>query len=176
MTGRSFIPLIAFLIIAAGLAIGLTRDPKILPSQLIDKPFPSFTLPALSDPDTMLTLQDVTGQVAMVNIFGSWCVACDVEHPLLMELAKQGTVTLIGINWRDDRKKAQFWLSSRGNPYSDIIFDDKSQLILNLGVTGAPETFIIDKEARIRYKHTGPITRDIWHRKLRPLIIELQAQ
>ena len=115
------------------------------------------------------------GKVSLINVFGSWCVACNVEHPVLMDIAKRNEVNLIGIDWRDERPKAKDWLAKRGNPYRKVIFDNESVLAIKLGVSGAPESFIIDKAGQVRYKHVGVITPKIWRNTLLPIIKTLEA-
>lgn len=171
---KGLIPLGLFAVLAVFLAIGLTRDPSKLPSELIDRPFPAFDMATLSGEP--ISRDDLIGEVALVNVFGSWCVACLVEHPILMELSRGFEVKLIGVNWRDSQTDAEFWLSRHGNPYDPIIYDEESNLAIDLGVTGAPETFLIDKAGQIRYKHIGPITADVWQETLRPLINSLNAE
>jgi len=173
---RALAPLGLFSLIALAFSIGLTKDPKLLPSELIDQPFPNFELTDLYEPSKILTQDIVKGDVSLVNVFGSWCVACNVEHPLLMTLEKNKEVNIIGIDWRDGREKGKAWLEARGNPYSAIIFDDESLLAIKLGITGAPETFVTDKTGQIRYKHVGVITTDIWTKTLRPIIHKLKAE
>jgi len=173
---RALAPLAIFLLIGLAFAIGLTKDPQNLPSELIDQPFPEFALTELYDEDKILTQDIVKGQVSLINVFGSWCVACNVEHPVLMTIAQRKEAKLIGIDWRDDRDKGKAWLAKRGNPYDAIIFDDESLLAIKLGITGAPETFITDKLGHIRYKHVGVITPEIWLQTIKPLIRKLEAQ
>ena len=170
---RSLIPLFVFIGLLGAFAFGLTRDPRILPSELIEKPFPEFALKNLED-DQTLDASLLQGQVSLVNIFGSWCIACTTEHPQLMALRDQPDIQLIGIDWRDTREAANRWLIRHGNPYDAVIFDPNSQLITKLGVTGAPETFIVDKAGKIRYKHVGIITAKDWKDSLRPLVESLQ--
>jgi cytochrome c biogenesis protein CcmG/thiol:disulfide interchange protein DsbE len=173
---RALLPLGLFLLIGIAFAIGLTKDPRRMSSELINRPFPEFSLPELYDEDAILTEDIVKGQVSLVNVFGSWCVACNVEHPTLMDIAKRREVTLIGMDWRDDRPKAKKWLAERGNPYDKIIFDNESTLAITLGVTGAPESFITDRTGQIRYKHVGVITPEIWRDTLKPIIQKLEAE
>lgn len=173
---RALAPLGIFLLIGIAFAIGLTKDPRKLGSQLIDKAVPEFALSDLHDADKILTHDIMKGQVSLVNIFGSWCIACTAEHPLLMELSEQKYINIIGINWRDERAKGQAWLSKHGDPYSTVIFDAESTLAIKLGITGAPETFITDKQGQIRYKHVGIITPEIWTDILRPIVQDLEAQ
>lgn len=174
MNLKALIPLGMFLVLAVFLAFGLTRDPSKLPSELIDRPFPNFELTTLYDAEEILTDDIMKGQVSLVNIFGSWCVACVQEHPNLMYLSKRENVRLIGVDWRDTRENAQRWLDKYDDPYNIILFDDTSQLAIDLGVTGAPETFVVDKAGNIRYKHVGIITKDVWEQTLRPLVRELE--
>ena len=173
---RALAPLALFLLIGLAFAVGLTKDPKILPSELINQPFPDFSLTELYDEEEIITEDIVKGQVSLVNVFGSWCVACNAEHPVLMDIAQRGQAKLIGIDWRDERAKGKTWLAKRGNPYSAIIFDDESLLAIKLGITGAPETFITDKGGNIRYKHIGIITPEIWTQTLWPIIQRLEAE
>ena len=175
MSVRGLIPLFGFLLLLSALAFGLTRDPRILPSELIEKPFPEFTLESL-DETTVIDPSIFEGRVSLVNIFGSWCTACVVEHPQLMALRGDPRLQLIGVDWRDSREDANRWLARHGNPYTAIIFDPKSKLILPLGITGAPETFIVDKAGQIRYKHVGVITPKDWKQTLRPLVESLQVE
>ena len=172
---KAIFPLAIFMALIGAFAIGLTRDPRVLPSQLIDKPFPEFELGGLYD-ETLITRDDLLGDVNLVNVFGSWCVACLYEHPILMDLSQNGQVRVIGINWRDDRNKAKDWLKRHGNPYELIIYDPYTDLILDLGVTGAPETFIVDQSGKIRYKHVGVITEELWRETFRPIIREIRAE
>ncbi len=164
------VPILVFLGLLVFLAIGLTRDPKLIPSELIDRPMPSFTLSELHNEEATVSDMDLRGQVSLVNVFGSWCVACVVEHPALMKIAQRGDVQLIGVNWRDTRSDAIAWLERYGDPYDRIAFDAASELAIELGVTGAPETFIVDPEGRIRYKQVGPITDQVWSETIAPIL------
>ena len=173
---RALLPLGLFLLIGIALAIGLTKDPRRMSSELINQPFPEFSMTELYDETDILTDDILKGQVSLINVFGSWCVACNVEHPALMDIAKRKEVTLIGMDWRDERPKAKRWLAERGNPYEKIIFDNESTLAITLGVTGAPESFITDKTGQIRYKHVGVITPKIWQNTLLPIVKTLEAE
>ena len=173
---RALLPLCLFLLIGIAFAIGLTKDPRRMSSELINQPFPAFFLTELYDETEVLTEDIVKGKVSLINVFGSWCVACNVEHPVLMDIAKGKEVTLIGMDWRDERPKAKRWLAERGNPYDKIIFDNESTLAITLGVTGAPESFITDKAGQIRYKHVGVITPKIWRETLLPVIKNLEVE
>ena len=173
---RALLPLGLFLLISIAFAIGLTKDPRRMSSELINQPFPAFFLTELYDETEVLTEDIVKGKVSLINVFGSWCVACNIEHPVLMDIAKGEEVTLIGMDWRDERPKAKRWLAERGNPYDKIIFDNESTLAITLGVTGAPESFITDKAGQIRYKHVGVITPKIWRETLLPVIKNLEVE
>ena len=173
---RRFIPLIIFALIGIAFAIGLTRDPRKLDPVLLETPFPQFNLESLDNPQTRLTEDILKGQISLINVFGSWCISCNVEHPILMDIAAREDINLIGINWRDKREKGQDWLLKRGNPYGDIIFDPASVLAVKLGVVGAPETFLTDASGTIRYKHIGPISAEDWTQTLKPLILMLEAE
>lgn len=174
---RRFAPLIIFGALIVAFGWGLTRDdPRILESALIDAPMPTFALPDLFDPETIHTQDMFLGQVSLVNVFGSWCVACVQEHPNLMDIAAEGVIPVIGVDWRDTREAGQRWLRRYDNPYTAVIFDEGSMLAIDLGVTGAPESFLIDKDGRIRYKHVGIITADLWRDEIRPLAKQLQSE
>lgn len=171
---KSLIPLAIFAGLAIFFAIGLTRDPTQLPSELIDRPLPEFEMMTLSG--EAVTHDKLLGEPALLNVFGSWCVACLIEHPLFMELTEDPDFKLVGVNWRDTREDANRWLTRHGDPYDLILFDPESRLAIDLGVTGAPETFVLDAKGQIRYKHTGPISADDWANTLRPLIQSLRAE
>jgi cytochrome c biogenesis protein CcmG/thiol:disulfide interchange protein DsbE len=158
------IPLALFLGMAAFLYRGLYLDPAELPSALIGKPFPEFALPSVQG-DKALTRADLLGKPALVNVWGTWCIACRVEHPVLNKLAQQGVV-IYGINYKDVNADALKWLSEFHNPYQMNIRDEAGSLGLNLGVYGAPETFLIDRKGIIRYKHVGVIDETVWRDKL----------
>lgn len=171
------VPLIVVGVLLAYFGMGLTRDPKLLPSVLIDRPFPQMDLPPITGYAKGFATADLGGEVALVNIFGSWCVACQVEHPVLMALAKSGEVPIYGIAWREkDPADATAWLKQRGNPYRLVGNDQPGRAIIDLGVTGAPETFVVDRAGRIRYKQIGPITADVWEIDLKPLVDQLKAE
>ncbi len=167
---RAIWPLLSLLFLVAMLAFGLTRDPNILPSEMIDRPVPAFALSELYEPERTLTQDMFLGDITLVNVFGSWCIACEVEHPKLMDIGRSEVIKLVGIDWRDTRENGQIWLKKNGNPYDVIIFDADSRLAIDLGVTGAPESFLVDKMGRIRYKHVGIITNDVWEDSLLPII------
>jgi cytochrome c biogenesis protein CcmG/thiol:disulfide interchange protein DsbE len=158
------IPLVLFLGMAAFLYRGLYLDPSELPSALIDKPFPEFSLPSVQD-GKPLTRASLVGKPALVNVWGTWCIACRVEHPVLTKLAQQGVV-IYGVNYKDVNADALKWLKDFHDPYQLNINDEAGSLGLNLGVYGAPETFLIDRKGIIRYKHVGVIDETVWREKL----------
>lgn len=157
-------PLVLFLGMAALLYRGLYLDPSELPSALIGKPFPEFSLPAVQG-GAPLARASLLGKPALVNVWGTWCVACRVEHPVLTKLAQQGVV-IYGVNYKDINADALKWLKEFHDPYQLNINDEAGSLGLNLGVYGAPETFLIDAKGVIRYKHVGVIDETVWREKL----------
>jgi len=165
------LPLLIFLGVALFLYRGLFLDPAELPSALIGKPFPQFSLPAVQGGKTISTA-DLQGKPALVNVWATWCVACRVEHPALNQLGKLG-VTIHGVNYKDDNAAAQKWLEEFHNPYRLNINDASGSLGLDLGVYGAPETFLIDAQGIIRHKYVGVIDEQVWREQLAPLYQEL---
>lgn len=156
---RFGLPLVAFIVIAVFLALGLKHDPRHVPSPLIDKPAPAFSLPLLDQPDQMISNQTLLGEVWLMNVWASWCAACKVEHPLLIEMASRGA-HLVGLNYKDTTEEAMAWLASYHNPYQSVIVDADGRVGIDFGVYGVPETFLIDKSGRIRYKHIGPVEKN----------------
>lgn len=171
------IPLLVFLVIAGYFAVGLKLNPRDLPSVLIDQQVPPFDLKPIKGYTRGFSSEDLKGQVSLVNIWGSWCVACLVEHPMLMKIAKQKLVPIFGIDWREKSPDAgPDWLARRGDPYTLIGDDPDSKAAIAFGVFGAPESFIVDKRGFIRYKHTGPINEENWATTIWPLVQELRKQ
>ena len=168
---KLFIPLILFTGMALFLFRGLSLDPRELPSALIDRPLPQFTLPALGR-EQPLSRDDITGRVALLNVWATWCVSCRVEHPYLQQLAAQG-VPIYGVNYKDDDAAALRWLSELGDPYVANIVDRQGSLGLDLGVYGAPETYLVDAAGVIRYRHVGVVDARVWESLLQPLYREL---
>ncbi len=166
------LPLAIFLLVAVFLYRGLFLDPTELPSALIGKPLPSFSLPSVEDPQRLISAEDVKGKPALVNVWATWCVACKVEHPVLNKLAQQG-VNIYGVNYKDDNAAAQKWLQDFHDPYQLNIRDEQGSLGLDLGVYGAPETFIVDKQGIIRHKYVGVIDERVWREQLAALYQEL---
>jgi cytochrome c biogenesis protein CcmG/thiol:disulfide interchange protein DsbE len=167
------LPVLIFIGVGIGLAVGLTRDPGTLPSALIDRPVPTFELPAIEGmPGEGLRNTDLEGEVSLVNVFASWCVPCRAEHPLLMGLAERGVV-INGIDYKDPAEQAARWLEDLGNPFARIGADRDGRVAIDFGVYGVPETFVIDKAGRIRFRHPGPLTPDLVNTEIRPLLAEL---
>jgi cytochrome c biogenesis protein CcmG, thiol:disulfide interchange protein DsbE len=170
---RFLLPLALFIGLVVFLAIGLGRDPHEVPSPLINKPAPAFTLPQLHDPTRNFSAQEMRGKVWLLNVWASWCVSCREEHPLLLEFARSGSVPLYGLNYKDQRNDALSWLNELGDPYLLSAADLDGRVGIDYGVYGAPETYLIDREGVIRFKHIGPLTPDIIQGKLLPLAREL---
>jgi cytochrome c biogenesis protein CcmG/thiol:disulfide interchange protein DsbE len=171
---RFLLPLIAFAVLVAFLAVGLTRDPRDVPSPLIGKPAPSFTLHQLAaDPMKNFSSADMKGKVWLLNVWASWCVSCREEHPVLVEFSKTSRVPIIGLNYKDQDAAGKAWLASLGNPYTAVAVDADGRVGIDYGVYGVPETYVIDKLGIIRMKHTGPITPEALANKILPLIESL---
>ncbi|MEW6330736.1 MAG: DsbE family thiol:disulfide interchange protein [Pseudomonadota bacterium] len=170
---KYLVPLAIFVVLGLLLAYGLNLDPRKIPSPLIGKPLPAFSLATVADPARKVGRDDMLGRAYLLNVWASWCVACRQEHPFLNELARNKTVSIIGLNYKDRREDALGWLGSLGNPYELSLSDTDGRLGIDLGVYGVPETFVIDKQGVIRYKQIGPITPEVWEQKLAPLIREL---
>lgn len=166
------LPLAVFLVVAIFLYRGLFLDPTELPSALIGKPLPAFSLPSVEDQQQLISTEQIKGKPALVNVWATWCVACKVEHPVLNKLASQGVV-IHGVNYKDDNVAAQKWLKDFHDPYQLNIRDEQGTLGLDLGVYGAPETFIVDKQGIIRHKYVGVIDERVWREKLAALYQEL---
>ncbi|KAF7600180.1 MAG: DsbE family thiol:disulfide interchange protein [Candidatus Dactylopiibacterium carminicum] len=171
---KSFLPLALFLGFAVLLGIGLTLKPRELPSPLIDKPAPQFSLPRLQQ-DGALALADMRGQVWLLNVWASWCVGCREEHPALLRLAQRKLLPIVGLNYKDERADALRWLKEHDDPYTVSVVDADGRVGIDYGVYGVPETFIIDAAGRIRYKHIGPLTDESVERELLPRIRALQG-
>ena len=194
MKAKFLVPLFLFFGLAGFLAFGLTLNPREVPSPLIDKPAPDFSLARLDQPEQTFSLKEMQGQVWMLNVWASWCVACRQEHPLLVQMAKQKIVPVVGLNYKEVRgdgainargmaleaetgmaiERARRWLTDHGDPYVLSVLDIDGRVGIDFGVYGVPETFLIDRDGRIRYKHIGPITPDALQNVLIPKIEELR--
>lgn len=172
---RFLIPLAIFLVLAGFMLVGLNRDPREVPSPLIGKPAPEFALTRLDDANATIKRADLLGQVWMLNVWASWCVACREEHPLLVEYSRQKRLPIYGLNYKDQRADGQGWLAQFGNPYTASLWDNAGRVGLDFGVYGVPETFIIDREGVVRLKHIGPLTPQVIRERIEPLLKSLNA-
>ena len=173
---RYLIPLILFAVLVVFLAIGLGRNPHEVPSPLINKPAPSFTLAQLKDPSKSFSAEEMRGKVWLLNVWASWCISCRDEHPLLLEMARSGVLPIYGLNWKDRPEDALGWLRELGDPYVLSASDLDGRVAIDYGVYGAPETYLIDQQGVIRFKQIGPITPDVWTKTVLPLVQELNRQ
>lgn len=175
MKAKFLVPLALFLLLAGFLAFGLNLNPREVPSPLIGKPAPAFSLSQLQRPDQQLSLADMKGQVWLLNVWASWCVACRQEHPVLVDFASGHVVPIIGLNYKDQTPDALRWLDEFGDPYTTSIVDADGRVGIDFGVYGVPETFLIDKQGVIRFKQIGPVTPDALREVILPKIRELQG-
>ncbi len=174
MSKRLLIPLAVFVVLCAFLLVGLWRDPREVPSPLIGKPAPAFTLAQLHQPAKTLGPADLKGQVWLLNVWASWCVSCREEHPLLVELRTAKIVPIVGLKYKAEPAAGMRWLAQYGDPYNVSVVDRDGRVGIDWGVYGVPETFVVDKGGAIRYKQIGPITAEALEKKILPLIRELQ--
>ncbi len=165
----------AFALLVALLAAGLGLDPREVPSPLIGKPAPHFELPLLAAPDKTFSQKDLLGKVWILNVWASWCPPCLVEHPVVTALAKSQIAPVIGLNYKDAREDALPWLKRNGDPFQFSVFDAAGRIGIDYGVYGVPETYVIDRNGVIRYKHIGPLTPEIVQKKIALLVKELNA-
>jgi cytochrome c biogenesis protein CcmG, thiol:disulfide interchange protein DsbE len=170
------IPLVGFVAIAAAFAVRLGIDPSLVPSPLIGRSVPEFSLPPVKGRQLGLATADLRGEVSFVNVFASWCVACREEHPLLMQLAQTGTLPVHGLNYKDRPDDAARWLNTMGDPYTRTGADLDGRVGIDWGVYGVPETFLVDAEGRIAFKQIGPVTPEILDRTILPLVRKLQRK
>ncbi len=167
---RHWWTVIGFVVLLGFLAFGLTRDPNVLPSPFIGKPAPEFNLPTVLDAEKTIGTDDYRNQYALINVWATWCVGCRQEHNFLLALAESGAIPIYGINWRDNRAEAAKWLQQLGNPYVASGYDADGRVGINWGVYGAPETFLLDPDGIVLYKHLGPLNRAAWEREFVPLM------
>ncbi len=172
---RALVPLAVFGVLVAFLAMGLRGNPRELPSALMDRPAPDFRIGTLASPAQPLGPQDLRGQVWVLNVWASWCTACRLEHPVLVDFARGGTVPVYGLNYKDKREDALKWLSNFGNPYQQSFFDADGRVGMDFGVYGVPETYVIDREGMVRFKHTGALTPEVLQQQILPLVRRLRA-
>ena len=173
---RFILPFIVFMIMAAFLYVGLSLDPHEVPSPLVGKAAPAFTLPQLHEPSKQFSTQDMKGKVWLFNVWASWCTACRDEHPVLMGLSRQNIVPIYGMDYKDKREDGEAVLRESGNPYTLVVSDIEGRVGIDYGVYGVPETYVIDKQGVIQYKQIGPVTPQSLNEKILPLIKELQAK
>ncbi|OYW80536.1 MAG: thiol:disulfide interchange protein [Polynucleobacter sp. 32-46-5] len=174
MKAKFLIPLVLFIVLVVFLAVGLNRDPHEVPSPLIGKPAPHFELPQLADPSKNFSPKSMKGKTWVLNVWASWCVACREEHPVLVELGKLNVAPIVGLDYKDKRDDALAMLARQGNPYVLSVSDANGRVGIDYGVYGVPETYVIDKEGIIRFKHIGPITMDLLNQKMIPLLGQLK--
>jgi len=173
---RALLPLLAFIVLVVFLGIGLTKDPRKLPSPFIGKAAPAFSLPLLHQLDKTFAPKSMLGKAWILNVWASWCVSCRAEHQVLNELVKYNKVNLIGLNYKDEVIDARRWLNSYGDPYQLSISDLEGMTGIDWGVYGVPETFVMDKKGIVRMKHTGPVTRKDVKEKIIPLLKQLEKE
>lgn len=168
------LPLGLFLVLVVFLVVGLQRDPRKIPSPLIGKNAPSFQLASLKEPSQPFVPESMHGKVWLLNVWASWCTACQAEHPLWFPVAQKG-VPIVGLNYKDQRESALIWLEQLGDPYLVSVNDEQGKVGMEYGVYGVPETFVIDKNGVIRYKQIGPVTPAVLEDTILPLIEKLQS-
>ena len=167
---RYLVPVFLFALLIIVLVNGLGKDPSQLPSPLLDKPAPQFELPSVTDPTKTVGSADFANEIALVNVWATWCVGCRQEHGFLMQLAETGTIPIIGLNWRDNRIEAQRYLQQLGNPYVDTAYDEDGRVGIDWGVYGAPETFLVGADGTVLFKQLGPLSWGLWEQNFVPLI------
>lgn len=169
------VPFVLFVLLGVFLYVGLHKDPRYVPSPLIGKPAPEFTLPSLQDAAYTVSTQDLAGRPWVLNVWGTWCGGCRQEHDVLLAIARQNELPIVGLNWKDDNAAAQEWLRSLGNPYAVVAEDREGRTAIDWGVYGAPETFLIGPDGTVLYKHIAPMTMEVWNTEFRPRIQATQA-
>jgi len=173
---RFILPFVVFLIMAAFMYVGLGLNPREVPSPLVGKAAPAFTLPQLHEPSKQFSPQDMKGKVWLFNVWASWCTACENEHPVFLELSRQNLVPIYGMDYKDKREDGEAWLRKHGNPYALVVSDAEGRVGIDYGVYGVPETYVIDKQGVIQHKQIGAVTPKILSEKIIPLVKELQAK
>jgi cytochrome c biogenesis protein CcmG/thiol:disulfide interchange protein DsbE len=167
---RFLIPLVIFALLIAVFVVGLGRDPSQLPSPLLEKPSPQFDLPSLLEPEQRVTSQDYRGEVALINVWATWCAGCRQEHNFLLQLAKADVLPIYGLNWRDNGPEARRWIQQLGDPYVATAYDQDGRVGIDWGVYGAPETFLIAADGTVLYKQLGPLSWGLWEENFVPLL------
>lgn len=171
---KALLPLIFFIVVISVLWRGLSLHPNKVPSPLINHPIPSFELPSLNG--KLVTNKDLLGKITLLNVWATWCMACEAEHAYLLDIAKHHDIQLIGYDYKDEQKSAVDWLKAQGNPYQVVLFDAEGKVAIDWGVYGTPETFLIDPHGIIRHKVIGPLTPDIWTSELLPIIEQIKQE
>lgn len=171
---KFYLPVFGFLVIAIVLWRGLSLDTKTLPSVLIDKPLPEFALTSVDG--NPVDNSDLPDQIFLLNVWGSYCLPCLIEHPTLMRLAEEGEIPVVGVNYRDQQDLAIDWLQDNGNPFAFSILDESGRFGIDLGVYGAPETYLVDGEGVIRFRHVSVLDETVWQEQFLPAISELRAE
>ena len=175
---KRLLPLLAFALLALLLGLGVLRnsgkDTSAIPSPLVGKPAPTFSLPVLGEPGRLVSNEDLLGEPYLLNVWGSWCPACRDEHPVITELAQSGRIKVVGYDYKDEPEDAQRWLQQFGNPYSLVITDYDGRAALDWGIYGAPETFLVDAQGVIRWKFVGPLTPEVVQQQLLPALETLE--
>ncbi len=172
---RYLLPLAAFLVLAGFLAFGLKLDPHEVPSPLIDKPAPAFRASLLARPGQNISRDDLVGKPWILNVWASWCGPCRDEHPVWVQFAPRSPVPIYGLNYKDNAAAGLSWLRQLGNPYTESLTDPDGRIGIDYGVYGVPETFVIDRTGVVRYKHVGPMTPEVLHDKIEPLLKKLNG-
>lgn len=173
---RYILPVGFFGVLVVFFFIGLGKDPSVVPSPLIGKPAPAFSLPSLKDPGTSVGSEDLKGKVSLFNVWATWCVGCRQEHGLLVKIAESGLVPIYSLNWKDERARALEWLERLGDPYVATAFDADGRVAIDWGVYGAPETFLVAADGTVLYKHLAPLTEQIWQDELLPRVLAAQER
>ena len=168
-------PLVGFLVLVGFLAVGLKLNPREVPSPLIGKPAPAFSAPLLAEPATRVTRESLLGKPWVLNVWASWCAPCRDEHPYWVAFAPKSPVPIYGLNYKDQPAAAQKWLQQLGNPYAQSLMDADGRIGIDYGVYGVPETFVIDAQGVVRFKHVGPITPEVLRDKIEPLLKQLNG-
>lgn len=167
---KYLVPIGLFAVLVGFLYFGLGRDKETLPSPFIGKPAPVFELTRLDDPSRTFSNRELAGKPYVLNVWGTWCPGCRLEHGVLMQIAKRGEVPIVGLDWNDDREQALLWLQQLGDPYVLNAFDGEGRVAIDWGVYGAPETFLVGADGTVIKKHTGPITMEVWEQEFLPLL------
>lgn len=172
---KRWLPLVLFLVLVGFFAKGLFLNPREVPSPFIGRNAPAFTLPLVGDANAAFSPADMKGKVWMLNVWAPWCVSCRQEHPILMQIAQSGRIPIVGLNWKDKAREAEALLARTGSPYVAVPEDLDGRVGIDYGVTGTPETYIIDQTGIVRLKHIGPISPEVWQSKFEPKLKELGA-